>query len=246
MLNFFKKIAKSSLSLLGLEIRRTGAIDITDDYITWLCFANAGMLTGGNLYCFAHAIKHLPSDKPVIEIGSFCGLSTNILNYYLSKEKKNNKIVTCDKWIFEGAEKGRYVGNSDILHSDYKTFVKETFKRNVNMFSRNNLPYHIEASSDDFFKLWSGKEEVGDIFGRQIRLGGEISFCYIDGNHTYDFAKRDFKNTDRYLARGGFILFDDSYDGSPFECARLMKEIVQSSDYDLVIKNPNYLFRKIK
>lgn len=63
---------------------------------------------------------------------------------------------------------------------------------------------------------------------------------------SYNFARRDFENTDRYLEKGGLILFDDSYDGSPFGCARLMKEIVRNRDYELVIKNPNYLFRKKK
>lgn len=155
-------------------------------------------------------------------------------------------MITCDKWIFEGSEKGRYLGDSDVLHSEYKAFVKETFIRNISMFSRSNLPYHMEVTSDEFFKLWSDKEVVADIFGREIELGGEISFCYIDGNHTYDFARRDFENTDRYLEKGGLILFDDSYDGSPFGCARLMKELVRNRDYELVIKNPNYLFRKKK
>ena len=49
-----------------------------------------------------------------------------------------------------------------------------------------------------------------DVFGRSFQLGGPISFCYIDGNHTDDLAKRDFENCDRYLEKGGFVLFDDS------------------------------------
>jgi hypothetical protein len=237
----------SRIKMLYQFIKRTiRTIDITDEYIEWLCFANAGMLHKGNLYCFDLAIKHLPSNKPILEVGSFCGLSTNILNYYLKRTGRNNKMITCDKWVFEGSEKGRYLGNSDVLHSEYKAFVKETFIRNISMFSRSNLPYHMEVTSDEFFKLWSDKEVVADIFGREIELGGEISFCYIDGNHTYDFARRDFENTDRYLEKGGLILFDDSYDGSPFGCARLMKELVRNRDYERVIKNPNYLFRKKK
>ena len=210
-------------------------IDITDEYINWLCFANPGLLTRGNLFCFNLAIKNLRSSKPIVEVGSFCGLSTNILNYYLKRTGRNNKIISCDKWAFEGSEKGGHLGDSDILHSEYKVFVKETFIRNINMFSRSNLPYHIEATSDEFFKLWSDREMVADIFGRKIELGGEIIFCYIDGNHAYDFAKRDFEFSDRYLEKGGIILFDDSYDGSPFGCAKLMKEIVPNKDYELVI-----------
>ena len=219
-------------------------IDISNEYINWLCFANAGILERGNLYCFDHAIKNLPSDHPVVEIGAFCGLSTNILAYYLMKYHKDNKVITSDKWIFEGAEKGGTLGDSTILHSDYRLFVKESFIRNIKMFSAHNLPYAIEVISDEFFKLWDSNSTFIDILGREIKLGGEMSFCYIDGNHTYEFAKRDFLNTDKYLEKGGFVLFDDSSDASPFGCKDVMKEIIDNDRYELVVKNPNYLFRK--
>jgi hypothetical protein len=62
-----------------------------------------------------------------------------------------------------------------------------------------------------------------DVFGRNVVLGGSLSFCYIDGNHTYGFAKRDFENKDRFLAPGGFIFFDDSGDGSGWEGASSSK-----------------------
>lgn len=74
--------------------------------------------------------------------------------------------------------------------------------------------------------------------------GGEISFSYIDGNHTYAFAKRDFENTDRVLVSGGFILFDDSSDDSTWEVNRLTREIAAGQRYELISKTPNYLFRK--
>ena len=44
-------------------------IDISEEYIDWLCFANAGMLSRGNLYCFDYAMRHLPTEDPVVEIG---------------------------------------------------------------------------------------------------------------------------------------------------------------------------------
>jgi hypothetical protein len=44
---------------------------------------------------------------------------------------------------------------------------------------------------------------------------------------------------------GGFILFDDSSDKNPFGLTKLMKEIKAQKNYELVIKNPNYLFKKI-
>lgn len=219
-------------------------IILDDEYIKWLTFANAGMLNTGNLYCIDYAARHIATNNAVIEIGSFCGLSVNIINYYLHKYGRNNKIISSDKWEFEGHEEGM-IGASTISHKDYKAFVKNTFQRNVLIFSSFNLPYHIEALSDDFFAMWNNKKEVKDVFERDIQLGGAISFAFIDGNHTYDFAKRDFENTDKFLEVGGFILFDDSSDNSIFECKHLMSEIKVNPQYELVIKNPNYLFKKI-
>jgi hypothetical protein len=77
-----------------------------------------------------------------------------------------------------------------------------------------------------------------------VTFGGPIAFAYIDGNHAYDFARRDFENTDRFLVPGGFILFDDSADGSEFEVTRVVQEVLNSDAYEIVAKNPNYLLRK--
>jgi hypothetical protein len=216
------------------------------EFIDWLKFANAGMLDAGNIYCFEYAIKNLPSDKPIIEIGSFCGLSTNLITFYLQRFSKNNRVITCDKWMFEGSEnQDSLLLGSTLKHKEYREFVKETYMRNISFFSKHNLPYTIECFSDEFFDRWNKKEKSKDIFGREIDLGGSISFAYIDGNHTYDFAKRDFENTDKWLEKGGFILFDDSGDFSNWEVKKVISELKQSGRYEVVAANPNYLVRKI-
>lgn len=217
---------------------------ISDEYIKWLTFANAGMLPKGNIYSMRFAIDDLPSENPVLEIGSFCGLSTNVMSYLLSIQGKKNKIITCDKWLFQGSENGGTLGDSQISHHHYREFVKSSFMRNVEFFSPNKKPYTIEEISDDFFDLWEKEKETYDVFGRKISLGGKISFCFIDGNHTYEFAKRDFDNVDKYLELGGFVLFDDSSGMATFGLERLMKEICLNQKYKLVMKNPNYLFKK--
>jgi hypothetical protein len=217
----------------------------SDEYINWLTHANAGMLLRGNIYSMRCAIESLPSESPVVEIGSFCGLSTNVMSYLLSVQGKKNKLISCDKWLFEGAENGENLGDSQISHHHYREFVKSTFMRNVEFFSTNNKPYAIERTSDEFFALWGKGEMTCDVFGRNISLGGKICFCYIDGNHTYEFVKRDFDNVDQYLELGGFVLFDDSSDRDPFGLTRLMNEIRRNQNYKLVMKNPNYLFKKI-
>lgn len=217
--------------------------EVWTEYMSWISFANAGMLTRGNVTCFEYAISHLPSDAPVIEIGSFCGLSTNIITYLMKKHNVKGKMITCDKWIFEGSEEP-FLGDSGIPHKDYRDFVRGSYIRNIRMFSRDRLPYTVEMFSDEFFEAWSKQRETVDVLGQTVQLGGLISFCYIDGNHSYEYVRRDFENCDRYLERRGFILFDDSSGG--FEVSKVMPEVLATGRYKLIAQNPNHFFKKIK
>src|SRR5260370_21835802 len=107
------------------------------------------------------------------------------------------------------------------------------------MFSGDDLPFAIEMTSEEFFRAWRGEQAVQDVFERPVTLGGQISFCYIDGDHTYEGAKRDFLNCDAYLQEGGFILFDDST-VEKFGVRHLMPEVVTTGRYKLVAQNPNH------
>ena len=62
-----KTLKKALLKVSGTHQKQAKPYE----FISWLKFANAGMLDNGNLYCFEYAIEHLPSNSPVIEIGSF-------------------------------------------------------------------------------------------------------------------------------------------------------------------------------
>ena len=216
-----------------------------DEYLRWLKFGNVGMLHPGNIYSFKYVIENLPSNDPIVEIGSFCGLSTNVICYLLEKYGRNNIVYCCDKWIFEGSDNSSYLGSSLITHEQYRHHIKDSFIKNISFFS-NKRPYPIEVFSDEFFNKWGQEKELVDIFDRKTKLGGKISFCYIDGNHTYEFAKRDFDNANENLVWGGFVMFDDSSDNDPFGLTKLMREITNRSDYKLILKNPNYLFQKCK
>ncbi len=236
----FYKITKKDKTVLHNNVN-----EIWTEYMSWLSYANAGMLERGNVFCFDYAIRNLSSHSPIVEIGSFCGLSTNMMTYLKDKYQKTNSLITCDKWIFEGSEKNVMLGDSrHVTHAEYRDFSKTSFIRNAKLFSKNDLPYTIEAFSDEFFESWQHSEKRTDVFGRTVQLGGPISFCYIDGNHSYEFAKRDFENCDKYLENGGFLLFDDSADGSGWEVCRVVQEVAATGRYVLIAKNPNYFFQK--
>lgn len=217
----------------------------SNPFLAWVQFAVPGMLCRGNIAAMEYAIAHMPIGAAVLEIGSFSGLSTIVLSYLLEKHFLTAPLYTCDKWEFEGQQLGAMLGDSrSVTHDAYREYVRNSFLRNMQTFSPHKLPYTIECFSDEFFRRWFAGEESVDVFGRRVSLGGDLGFCYIDGNHTYGFAKRDFANADRAIVPGGFILFDDSADGSEWEVNRLAREIAASTEYEVVDKSPNYLFRK--
>jgi hypothetical protein len=220
-------------------------VDVSSEFTRRLFHANAGMQDVGNLHAFSTAIRNLPTDHPIVEIGSFCGLSTNIIRHYQRQFGKMNPLFCSDKWEFEGAQPGKTIPGTNITYDAYRQFVKDNFMRNVRFFAADCLPYTVEVFSDEFFELWGARSAVSDVFGQRVQMGGGISFSYIDGNHTYDFARRDFENVDRFLDVGGYILFDDSADACPFAGVKhLMKELKQNPRYELALQCPNYLFRK--
>jgi len=208
-----------------------------------LSYANPGMLEPGNLYMMDYAIQHLPSSAPILEIGSFCGLSTNVITHLKRKHGARNPLITCDKWEFENVNGHDRIADSHVLFTDYKIFVRDSYIRNIKMFSGPDLPFTIEATSDEFFAVWENRETRQDVLGRSLTLGGPISFCYIDGNHTYEFAKRDFLHANGVLEDGGLLLFDDST-LTEFGVYKLMPEIISRGDYKLIATNPYHLFQK--
>ncbi len=166
-----RMIDKDSSANAGKAFGNLNADPDGQKFIEWLRFANAGMLVSGNLPLFEFAIANLPSEAPIVEIGAFCGLSTNVISHYKRRHRKQNKLFSSDKWEFENANTDKIPG-SNILFSDYRRFVVESFIRNVKMFSGDELPFAIEAISDDFFSAWRANQELSDVIGGQLSSGG--------------------------------------------------------------------------
>src|SRR5690606_3420262 len=77
------------------------------------------------------AIRHRPSDAPILEIGSFCGLSTNVLVYFLGKLGSPQRLFTCDPWTFERA----MTNGAPVSRDAYAAFVKRSYLHGIETFS---------------------------------------------------------------------------------------------------------------
>jgi hypothetical protein len=221
------------------------SIDLrTDEYVRWLSRIIGGYLDEGNVEAFEYCIRQMPSAGSVVEIGAFLGLSTNIIAYAAHKYQRANPFFACDPWDFAGYGK-TFSGYFNNGTKEYRSWVKEICKMNISLFSSEIRPSVIETSSDKFFERWKTEKRATDIFGRDVQLGGAISFAYVDGDHSYESVKKDFLNVDQHLSPGGFLLLDDSADNSTFDGVKqLTAEITANARYELVLKTPNYCFRR--
>lgn len=210
-----------------------------------------GMLHDGNIYLMDYAIKNMPEEGIILEIGSYAGLSTNVMLHLLEKNNKKNLFFGCDPWIYEGYDDHKGItqkhidGKANIERTEFMNYIKEAFMKSTQLFHANSLPYTCHMTSDLFFEKWNTNQKFTDVFNRTFYMKNLISFCYIDGDHSYKQTERDFFNVDSKLQKNGFVLIDDSISGSKFGSAVFIKQILQNPNYKLIDHNPNYLFQKI-
>jgi predicted O-methyltransferase YrrM len=218
-------------------------IDFEDEYVEWLLLVNAGMQRRGNIHLFDLAIRTAP-EAPFLEIGSFAGLSANITQHLKRKHGRREPLFTCDKWIFEGADE--LPADAPVSAEELRAYVRKSFERSVRLFNGADLPFTIEATSDEFFVAWREGARVEDVFGRLAELGGPLGFCFIDGNHQEEFVQRDFEHCDEQLLPGGLILFDDSTPEAIGDASTVVRRVARDSRYEVVARNPNWLLRKTR
>lgn len=210
-----------------------------------------GPLHEGSKYLMDFAIKNMPKDGHVLEIGSYGGLSTCFLLWLLKKHERPEKLINCDIWTYEGfddhtGKMSNWIdGRTDVSKKDYTEYLKQAYINAMMLLNKDNLPHTFELSSGSFFQKVQRRGTLIDLFGQSLRLPCEISFAYIDGDHSYQAVKQDLENLNPYLKTGGFVLFDDSHDGLQFGSAKYMSEMLKHKDFKFVDKNPHYLFQKI-
>ena len=209
-----------------------------------------GMLSPQNITLMEYAIQHMPDSGVVLEIGSYAGLSTNVILHLMNKYARPHEMFCVDRWIYEGYQDKNTTANplfidgrTDVLRSDYCDYLKKAFIQSLQLFQPHRLPYAFHEKSDTFFTHWD-KTEMTDVFGRNKLPGGQITFAYIDGDHSYEGAKKKKKKTLRYMLPGGLILLDDTSQHLKFGSVQLRREIMRDIRIEIVSSDHNLLERK--
>ena len=141
--------------------------------------------------------QNLKINNPnILEIGIHKGdFSKQLISNF-----KPKKLIMVDPWIayndliYRNSWYGNSKNSNQKIQDDYYLNVMDYFKKNI---SENKVEIH-RKTSDDFF------------------LTNKYMFdlIYIDGNHLFEFVKKDISNSLNFISDDGIIVLDDySYKG---------------------------------
>jgi len=89
--------------------------------------------------------------------------------------------------------------NRKCFHVEFSKSGVQNMKNTKGYFGKNSEVFNMK--SDEFFERLEVK------MARQPK----IALAFIDGDHTFEQAKRDYINTHKYVVNNGFIFLHDTY-----------------------------------
>jgi MMP 1-O-methyltransferase len=146
-----------------------------------------------------------PGNGAIVEIGSFKGKSTVMLAK-VSQHYGLGPIVSIDPHNFNSAELEEHRTSSDA--STFPDFLKNVQAAGV-------------AEFVDARRAFSGDVSPG--WNTPLRL------LWIDGDHTYQGAKRDFDGFSRHLVPQGVVAFHDALHAFPGPIRVFVEDVLRSS-----------------
>jgi len=148
-----------------------------------------------------------PGDGEIIEIGSFKGKSTVML----AKVRQHyglGPVVAIDPHNFNSVELRQHKTSEDA--SSYTEFLD-----NIRLAGVSDHVQPIRAYSSDVALNWN----------RPIR------FLWIDGDHTYSGAKKDFDGFFPYVMPGGLVAFHDALHEFPGPIRVFAEDVLRSNEF---------------
>ena len=175
-------------------------IIVDDEIAGWIAMTVPGWLHPGHLYLIDLAVRNLPSTEPVLEIGSYCGLSTNVIRRFLDLHEKSNDLWTCDPWAFgpEGP-----IAGSELTFAGVRDFAKEAFVHAARHYSVHRLPFTIHATSDEFFEQWRKAAQRRTYSGASSEAAASSASAISTANTTRSMSARTFATATRTWSSAG-------------------------------------------
>lgn len=131
---------------------------------------------------------------PLLEIGSYCGLST--LHLAGVARKAGTVVFAIDH--HRGSEEhqvGEFFHDDALVDEQGNFDSLGEFNRNIKRYQADDVVIPVIATSETLAKYWS------------IPLG----FLFIDGGHSLDAALIDYRSWSAHIKRGGLLVIHDVF-----------------------------------
>ena len=174
-----------------------------------------GYLSPGEGYALMLLAAHGYGSGEIVEIGSFLGRSTCWLAHG-TKMTGREKVTAVDH--FRGSPE-----HQEGKKHECAVLVEDgtTYDRFVENITRMQVADHVSP-------VVASSEAAAEKFSLPVRL------LFIDGNHSYDASRQDFKMWSRHLIPGGYVGFHD-IDGWPGVTAFYREMLENNPDYEEVL-----------
>ncbi len=144
----------------------------------------------------------------VVEIGSLMGRSAFVL-LYLAWRYRIGPVLTIDPWRADSAIQRDSPKEFQTLVSEWDFEVlSEGFMVNMVPFRADDHA-HMRLTSENSFKMYAEGATILSRMGGRVAYSGKIAVIHIDGNHDYDYVKKDCKLWLGRMLPGSWLILDD-------------------------------------
>jgi hypothetical protein len=150
-----------------------------------------GLLNQNDAHILIEHAKNLPKDAKYVETGSYLGCSSLLIALF-----SNATVWAHDIWVAEW-ENNKDASTKECIKTE--NFFYEFYKA----VKQNNLQNRVIPIRGD------SAYTVG------IHDPESIDLAFIDGDHSYEGALKDFRNIYPLMKKGGIILAHDCKIGDP-------------------------------
>jgi len=168
---------------------------------------------------------------PKFSIGLEIGVNEGFFSERIIEIVQPKKLHLIDPWKFEDGEyykAGEKIQDQEMMDRRFENVCKKfttEIKKNQILIERGTSEEILPKFNDNYF-----------------------DWIYVDGNHTYDFVKKDLELCYLKIKNGGLITGDDYYDSEKFVdgVKKAVDEFINSGHVQLIqLKNNQFILKKI-
>lgn len=190
-------------------------------------------------------IARLLPPGDLVEVGCLYGRSAFALGYLASRHKLGS-LICVDPW--NSAELTDQGSQASVLNAEHVNIdFQGIFRIYLSAVALLDNVGYIRKTSEAALPVYMEALKQGVLHSPElgsVPLARQLGLLHIDGNHRYDFVRKDVETWSPYLAPGGWLLLDDyvwAFGDGP---RRVGDELLASPRYDSAFVSGDTLFMR--